>query len=91
MLDNNSRSAAVCGYAEAINSLFKLQNFDPPADLSDRTNMCTKIIIAGGKEECIARQRSPITREIFSTLIDQANKSPIDSVETVVSDWFILT
>jgi hypothetical protein len=53
--------------------------------------MCTKIIIAREKEECIARQQSPITQEIFSALIDQANKSPIDSVETTVSDWFILT
>ena len=54
MLDHNSRSATVRGYVKSINTLFKLCNFDPPADLSDRTNMCTKIIVAREKEECIA-------------------------------------
>ena len=90
MLDHNSWPATVRGYAESINILFKLRDFDPPADLSDRTNMCTKIIVAREKEECIARQRSPITSEIYSTLLDQANKSLIDSVKTVVFDWFTL-
>ena len=52
--------------------------------------MCTKIIVTREKEECIAWQRSPITREIYSALLDQANKSLVDSVETVVFDWFTL-
>ncbi len=90
MLDHNSRSAMVHGYVKSINTLFKLRNFDPPANLSDRTNMCTKIIVAREKEECIARQRSPITREIYSALLDQASKSLVDSAETVVFDWFML-
>ena len=90
MLDHNSRSATVRGYVESINTLFKLRSFDPPADLSDRTNMCTKIIIAREKEECIARQRSPITQEIYSALLDQAKKSFVDSAESVVFDWFTL-
>ena len=90
MLDHNSRSATVRGYVESINTLFKLRNFDPPADLSDRTNMCTKIIVAREKEECIARQRSPITREIYSALLDQAKKLLVDSAESVVFDWFTL-
>jgi hypothetical protein len=90
MLDHNSRSAMVRGYIESINTLFKLCNFDPPADLSDCTNMCTKIIVAREKEECIAWQRSPITREIYSALLDQASKSLVDSAKTVVFDWFTL-
>ena len=40
MLDHNSRSATVRGYVEAINTLFRLCHLDPPADLSDRSNMC---------------------------------------------------
>ncbi len=52
--------------------------------------MCTKIIVAREKEECIARQRSPITREIYSALLDQAKKSLVDSAESVVFDWFTL-
>ena len=90
MLDHNSRSATVCGYVEAINTLFRLRHFNNPADLSDRTNMCYKIILAREKEENIARQRSPITREMFAALLDLAKKSPVDSVEAVVADWFIL-
>ena len=90
MLNHNSRSATVRGYVESINTLFKLRNFNPPADLSDRTNMCTKIIVAREKEECIARQRSPITREIYSALLNQAKKSLVDSAETVIFDWLTL-
>jgi hypothetical protein len=52
--------------------------------------MCTKIIVAREIEECIARQRSPITCEIYSALLNQASKSLVDSAETVVFDWFAL-
>ena len=90
MHDHNSRSATVRGYVKSINILFKLCNFDPPANLSDCTNMCTKIIVAREKEECIARQRSPITRKNYSALLNQANKSLVDYVETVVFDWCTL-
>jgi hypothetical protein len=89
MLDHNSRSATVRGYVEAINTLFRLRQFDIPADLSDRTNICFKIIHAREKEENIARQRSPITREMFAALLDLAKKSTADSIEVVVADWFI--
>ena len=52
--------------------------------------MCTQIIVAREKEECIARQWSTITREIFIALIEQAKKSPIDSTKAVIVGWFIL-
>ena len=90
MSDHNSCSATVRGYVEAINTLFRLRNFKSPADLSDRTNMCTKIIIAREREENVAKQRSPITREMYSTLLDLAKESDIDSLESVVADWFTL-
>jgi len=89
MSGHNSRSATVRGYVEAINTLFRLRQFDIPADLSDRTNMCFKIINAREREENIARQRSPITREMFVALLELAKKSPLDSIEAVVADWFI--
>jgi hypothetical protein len=59
MLDHNSQSATVHEYIEAINTLFKPRQFNPPADLTDRMNMCTKIIIPREKEECIAWQQAP--------------------------------
>ncbi len=52
--------------------------------------MCSKIILVREKEESIARQWSPITQEIYSVLINQANKSPVNFVEMVVADWFTL-
>ncbi len=52
--------------------------------------MCSKILLAREREEDIAKQWSPITREMFPALLDLANKSPVDSLEAVVADWFIL-
>jgi hypothetical protein len=74
MLDHNSRSATLHGYVKVINTLFRLRHFDIPADLLDRTNMCFKIIHAREREENIARQRSPITRETSAALLDLAKK-----------------
>jgi hypothetical protein len=91
MSDHNSWSKTLRGYVESINSLFCLCNLPIPADLSDRANMCTRIITAREKEENIANQWSPITREMFATLLDTASKSKsIDSLEAVVADWFTL-
>ncbi len=54
MIDHNSRSATVRSYVDAINTLFRLRNFNVPADLTDRSNMCYKIILAQEREENIA-------------------------------------
>jgi len=56
ILDDNSRSATLRGHIDAINKLFQLRNFKPPADLSDGTNMCARILFAREKEEDITRQ-----------------------------------
>jgi hypothetical protein len=50
--------------------------------------MCTRIILAREKEEDIAKQRSPITREMFVALCHLANNASADSLEAVVADWF---
>jgi hypothetical protein len=52
--------------------------------------MSSKILLAREREEDIARQWSPITREMFTALQDLANKSPVNSLEAVVANWFIL-
>jgi hypothetical protein len=89
ILDDNSRSATLRGHIDAINKLFELRNFKPPADLSDRTNMCARILFAREKEEDIARQRSPISREMFASLLEMAKHSAPDSLEVNVADWMI--
>jgi hypothetical protein len=90
MIDKNSCSATVHGYVKAINTLFQLRNFNTPADLLVCANICSKILLAREREEDIARQRSPITKEMFTALLDLANKSHVNSLEAVVADWFIL-
>jgi hypothetical protein len=64
MLDHNSRSAMVKGYAESINMLFCLQNFPIPADFLDRNNIFVTLILGREKEENIARQCSPLSQEM---------------------------
>jgi hypothetical protein len=51
--------------------------------------MCARIIFAREKEEGIARQRSPITREMFAHLLELAKKSPSDSLKANVAGWMI--
>jgi hypothetical protein len=50
--------------------------------------MCSRINLAREIEENIARQWSTITREMFTALLDLAKKSPVNSVEAVIADWF---
>jgi hypothetical protein len=64
MLDHNSHSATVRGYAKSINMKFCLQNFPIPADFLDRNNICTTLISGREKEENIARQCRPLSREM---------------------------
>jgi hypothetical protein len=80
MHDHNSRSATVRGYVQAINMLFEIRKYEIPADLSNRTNMCDNLILAREREENVARQRSPITQEMFTALLERAKTSQIDSM-----------
>ncbi len=61
-------SAMVQGYAEAVNNLFKLRSFSPPADLSNRNNMTVILLNNMLWEEDVARQRAPLNNEIFAKL-----------------------
>ena len=47
------------------------------------------ILFAREKEEDIARQRSPISKEMFASLIEVAKHSPPNSLEVNVADWMI--
>jgi hypothetical protein len=56
IMDCNSRSATVQGYATSINKLFEMRSFPIPADVLDKDNMVTKIIHASKREATIARR-----------------------------------
>jgi hypothetical protein len=60
-----SCSATAFGYVQAINKLFELRNFPIPADLSDKSNILSNIIQACEREENIARQQSPLIKEMY--------------------------
>ncbi len=88
MNSHNSRSATVCGHTVSINTLFQLWNFPIPGDLSDKDNTCSKIFAAQECKENIAKQCSPITKEMFAAMADKAVTSEKDSVESILIDWF---
>ena len=90
MLDNNSHSKTVKGYAESINTLFRLRGFPVPVDLSNKNNMCTRLIDALENEEVIAKQRNPITNEMFASMEKLARESPKDSAISTIFDFFCL-
>jgi hypothetical protein len=58
-------SAMVQGYAEAVNNLFKLRRFSPPADLSNPNNMTAILFNNMLREEDITRQHAPLDNEMF--------------------------
>ncbi len=80
-------SAMVQGYAEAVNNLFKLRSFSPPANLSNPNNMTEILLNNMLREEDIARQRAPLDNQIFSKLHQTATASKCkDSVSGLLFD-----
>jgi hypothetical protein len=90
MLDNNCPYKTVKGYVESINTLFKLRGFAIPIDLSDKQNMCTRLIDEIERKETIAKQRSPLTKEMFVNMGKLEAISPKNSANSVLHDWFCL-
>ena len=88
--DCHSRSATVLGYVQAINKLFELRKFPIPADLSDRNNTISKIVQACERKENIAKQQSPLTKEMYVKMAKRAKASPQDSVHSVLFNFFNL-
>jgi hypothetical protein len=62
------RSATVQGYTHAVNNLFKLRRFSPPADLADPNNMTAILLNNMLQEEDVARQCAPLDNKIFAEL-----------------------
>jgi len=86
--DNNARSATVRGYMESINILFERRNLPIPSDFRDVDNMNVKLFAALEKEENVAKQRSPLTKEMFARMVLIGKTSPINSAKAVLYDWF---
>jgi hypothetical protein len=89
-MDCNSRPATILGYAMVVNKLFEMRKYPIPADLADKTNMMSKIIHAREREENIARQQSPLTKEMYVKMAKRAKISSQDSADSVLFDFFDL-
>ncbi len=50
--------------------------------------MTAKLIVAQEREETIARQRSPLTKEMYAAMAKLASILDQDSAESVTIDWF---
>jgi hypothetical protein len=82
-------SAMVQGYAKAVNNLFKLQRFSPPANLSNRNNMAAILLNNMLQEEDIARQHAPLDNKFLPSYVEwpqQAN-ARIQSVISFLTSW----
>jgi hypothetical protein len=75
-MDCHSKSATVTNYALAVNKLFEMRKSPISADLADNTNMMSKIIHAREHEENIARQQSPLSKEMYVEMAKRAKISP---------------
>jgi hypothetical protein len=81
------RSNTIKGYATGINSLFTLRGMEAPIVLSDPNNMVGILINNLIKEEDIARQRSPLNRNIYAEMLRRSNVSRLpDSEQRTVFD-----
>jgi hypothetical protein len=82
--------AKIWSVHQSINTLFRLRGFPVPVALSNKNNMCTRLIDALENEEVIAKQRNPITNEMFASMEKLAQESPKDSAISTIFDFFCL-
>jgi hypothetical protein len=64
---NNLRSAMLCVYAAAINTLFKFRKYTAN-HFNDKNNMAGVIINNIVKEENLGKQRAPLNSTIFAKI-----------------------
>ncbi len=86
-------SATVQGYTKAVNSLFKLRSFSPPADLSNPNNMTVILLNNMLQEEDIARQCAPLDNKILQSCVEQPQpaNARIQSVTSFLTSWLSVT
>ncbi len=75
----------------AVNFLFKIRGFTPPANLSDPSNMTSILINNMLREEDIAHQRAPLDNKTFAELQrSAASCKNCDSVNNLLFDFVSL-
>jgi hypothetical protein len=82
-------SATVRGYTKAVNNLFKLRCFSPPANLPNPNNMMAILLNNMLQEEDIARQGAPHDNNFFPSYIEwpQPANARIQSMTSFLTSW----
>jgi hypothetical protein len=68
IMDCNSQSATVQGYTSSIDNFFEMRDFPIPTSIVDKENIVSKISHTCKRKETIARQKSPITKEMYNAI-----------------------
>ena len=91
MHDHHLQSTTVCGYIRSVNIHFQLCNCTFPVNLSDKENICTKIVKARERKVDIMRHCSPITNKMFAEVLNNSRTNTLqDLFEVVMSDFLII-
>jgi len=83
------RAATLAGYAKDVNTLFTLQGFTSPANLSNPDNWASMKIMNHQKEKDITVQQYPLNSEILAKLATMALSSP--STDSEKNLMFVVT
>lgn len=82
------RAQTLRGYLNAVNDLFARRKVALPIVLKDKTNPVTVILSNLEVEEDVAKQRSPLTPQMYTELLVQAKKSKsIDEIQLLA--WYM--
>ena len=85
------RAKTLTGYAKAVSTLFALQGFPSPINLSDPDNSASILITNHKKEKDIAVQQYPLNSAILAKLDTMASSSSsIDSKKNLMFDMTCL-
>ena len=84
------RSKTGQGYLKAALELFRLRNFPLPVKINDKHADVNVILHNLEREEEIANQREPLTKEMFAAIIEEGKISPIGSKIWLICKFVIL-
>lgn len=87
---NNIRSATVKGYANEINTLHTLRNLDPPIVFADKNNQLATLINNLERQEDIAKQRKPLTKQMAAEIIKRGKNANFTSKESLLRNTAIV-
>ena len=84
------RAQTLRGYLNAVNDLFERRMIALPIDLTDKTHPVTVILSNLEREEDVARQRAPLTPEMYAELLAMARQPGASEEIKLLARWATL-